>query len=69
MISRRLCWPQPDCRRNPLGPQAAKTYLEKHLDTFPTASLDDLIRHGLRSLQVGQVRVVGHTGLGAEAWI
>lgn len=30
--------------------QAAKTYLEKHLDSFPACSNDELIRHGLRSL-------------------
>jgi 20S proteasome subunit alpha 6 len=30
--------------------QAAKTYLEKHLATFPTATLDELVKHGLRAL-------------------
>lgn len=30
--------------------QAAKTYLEKRFDTFPPASLDELIRHGLKAL-------------------
>jgi hypothetical protein len=30
--------------------QAAKTYLEKHYESFPTASLDTLIRHGLKAL-------------------
>lgn len=32
------------------GSQAAKTYLEKHFESFPGASLDELIRHGLKSL-------------------
>lgn len=32
------------------APQAAKTYLEKHFETFPTASLDDLVQHGLKAL-------------------
>jgi len=31
--------------------QSAKTYLEKHYTCFETASLDDLILHGLRSLR------------------
>ena len=31
--------------------KAAKTYLEKKFDTFPSASLDELIRHGLRAIQ------------------
>ncbi|GLC36583.1 Proteasome subunit alpha type-1-B [Pleodorina starrii] len=31
--------------------QAAKTYLEKHFEAFPGASLDELVRHGLRALQ------------------
>ncbi|GAA6022434.1 hypothetical protein JCM11491_005504 [Sporobolomyces phaffii] len=31
--------------------QSAKTYLEQHFDAFPTASLDDLIRHGLHALR------------------
>ena len=31
--------------------QAAKTYLEKHLDSFPSATLDELIRHGLHAIQ------------------
>lgn len=30
--------------------QAAKTYLEKHFETFPTASLDELVQHGLKAL-------------------
>ncbi len=30
--------------------QAAKTYLEKQYETFPEASLDELIRHGLKAL-------------------
>lgn len=30
--------------------QAAKTYLEKHYESFPTASLEDLVQHGLKAL-------------------
>ncbi|KAL6749793.1 20S proteasome alpha subunit F [Haematococcus lacustris] len=30
--------------------QAAKTYLEKHYESFPAASLDELVRHGLKAL-------------------
>ncbi|KAL1681374.1 nucleophile aminohydrolase [Schizophyllum commune] len=31
--------------------QSAKTYLEKHYESFADASLDDLIRHGLHALR------------------
>ncbi|EFJ51391.1 20S proteasome alpha subunit F [Volvox carteri f. nagariensis] len=31
--------------------QAAKTYLEKHFETFPGANLDELVQHSLRALQ------------------
>jgi 20S proteasome subunit alpha 6 len=31
--------------------QAAKTYLEKHYESFPSCSLDDLIKHGLKAIQ------------------
>lgn len=31
--------------------QSARTYLEKNLDAFATASLDDLILHALRALR------------------
>ncbi|KAI9297518.1 hypothetical protein K502DRAFT_336929 [Neoconidiobolus thromboides FSU 785] len=31
--------------------QSAKTYLEKYLDTYPTASDDELIKHALQALQ------------------
>ncbi|KAJ1912892.1 Proteasome subunit alpha type-6, partial [Tieghemiomyces parasiticus] len=30
---------------------SARTYLERRFDTFPQASLDDLIEHGLRALR------------------
>lgn len=30
--------------------QAAKTYLEKKFDTFPSATLDELVKHGLKAL-------------------
>lgn len=33
-------------------PQAAKTYLERHFESFPSCSLDQLIQHALKSLQV-----------------
>lgn len=43
------------CPQNPaqcpvLCPQAAKTYLEKHFESFPTAGLEDLVQHGLKAL-------------------
>lgn len=31
--------------------QAAKTYLEKHFESFPPLGLDELVRHGLKALQ------------------
>jgi 20S proteasome subunit alpha 6 len=31
--------------------QAAKTYLERHFESFPSCSLDQLIQHALKSLQ------------------
>ena len=31
--------------------QSARTYLEKHLNEFPTNSLDELIKHALRALR------------------
>lgn len=30
--------------------QAAKTYLERHYETFASASVDELVRHGLKAL-------------------
>lgn len=30
--------------------QAARTYLEKHLDSFPSCSMDELVQHGLKAL-------------------
>lgn len=36
--------------------QAAKTYLEKHFESFPAASMDDLILHGLKALS-GSIQV------------
>lgn len=30
--------------------QAAKTYLEKHYEAFPAASVEDLVQHGLKAL-------------------
>jgi 20S proteasome alpha/beta subunit len=34
----------------PPPPQASKTYLEKHYESFPTASQEEMILHGLRAL-------------------
>lgn len=31
--------------------QSARTYLEKHLPTFPECDLNDLVAHGLRALR------------------
>ncbi len=31
--------------------QAAKTYLERHFESLPMATVDELISHGLKSLQ------------------
>jgi len=31
--------------------QSAKTYLEKHYETFADSSLEDLVRHGLHALR------------------
>lgn len=31
--------------------QSARTYLEKHLNEFPNCPLDELVKHGLRSLR------------------
>lgn len=30
--------------------QAAKTYLEKHYESFPKSNMDELVRHGLKAL-------------------
>jgi 20S proteasome subunit alpha 6 len=42
-----------ECKSMAIGArsQSARTYLEKHLNEFPNASLDDLIRHALRALR------------------
>ena len=42
-----------ECKAMAIGArsQSARTYLEKHLNEFPTNSLDDLIRHALRALR------------------
>ena len=39
-----------NCKAMSIGArsQSARTYLEKHLDQLPQASLEDLIKHGLR---------------------
>lgn len=31
--------------------QSARTYLERHLDEFPSATREELIRHALRALR------------------
>jgi len=42
-----------ECKAMAIGArsQSARTYLEKHLDSFKTCSLDDLIKHALRALR------------------
>ncbi|XP_045462966.1 proteasome subunit alpha type-1 [Harmonia axyridis] len=42
-----------DCKAMSIGArsQSARTYLEKHLDVFPTAPVEELIKHGLRALR------------------
>jgi len=42
-----------DCKAMAIGArlQSARTYLERNLDAFPEAALDDLIKHGLRALR------------------
>ncbi|XP_065225079.1 proteasome subunit alpha type-1 [Planococcus citri] len=42
-----------DCRAMAIGSrsQSARTYLEKHLDVFPSCSIEELIAHGLRALR------------------
>lgn len=42
-----------DCKAMSIGArsQSARTYLEKHLDEFLNASLEELIKHGLRALR------------------
>uniref|UniRef100_A0A2M4BWC5 Proteasome subunit alpha type n=1 Tax=Anopheles marajoara TaxID=58244 RepID=A0A2M4BWC5_9DIPT len=42
-----------DCKAMSIGSrsQSARTYLEKHLNTFPECSKDELIRHGVQALQ------------------
>jgi len=42
-----------DCRAMAIGArsQAAKTYLEKFLDSLPECELDELVKHGLRALR------------------
>lgn len=42
-----------ECKAMAIGArsQSARTYLEKHLNSFKTCSLDDLIKHALRALR------------------
>jgi len=42
-----------DCKAMAIGArlQSARTYLERNLDALPDASLDELIKHGLRALR------------------
>merc|ERR1712183_107247 len=42
-----------DCKAMAIGArsQSARTYLEKHLDTFPECTLEELVKHGLRALR------------------
>ena len=48
------------CKAMALGArsQAAKTYLERNLDTLANATQDDLIKHVLLALQVRPTRVL-----------
>lgn len=42
-----------DCKAMAIGArsQSARTYLEKHLNEFPSASLEETVKHGLRALR------------------
>lgn len=42
-----------DCRAMAIGArsQSARTYLEKHLNTFMDCDLQELVAHGLRALR------------------
>lgn len=42
-----------ECKAMSIGArsQSARTYLEKHLNEFPTCTLDELIKHALRALR------------------
>ncbi|XP_049537200.1 proteasome subunit alpha type-1 [Anopheles darlingi] len=42
-----------DCKAMSIGSrsQSARTYLEKHLNSFPECTKDELIRHGVQALQ------------------
>lgn len=42
-----------DCKAMSIGArsQSARTYLEKHLDTFTDCTLDELVRHALQALR------------------
>eukprot|EP00729_Bicosta_minor_P010195 gene10195-25214_t len=42
-----------DCKAQAIGArsQSARTYLERHLDSFPACDVDALVRHALRALR------------------
>ena len=42
-----------DCKAMAIGArsQSARTYLEKHLNTFPECAVEELVKHGLRALR------------------
>lgn len=42
-----------DCKAMAIGArsQSARTYLEKHLDSFKACNLEELVKHGLRALR------------------
>lgn len=42
-----------DCKAMAIGArsQSARTYLEKHLDEFPSCSVEELFKHGLRAVR------------------
>ena len=43
--------------------QSAKTYLEKNFETFPDATLDELMKHALKALDVSANEEVGCGGV------
>lgn len=52
LSGRHVCGSQQTFTSIYLCAQAAKTYLERHFVSFPSCSLDQLIQHALKALQV-----------------
>lgn len=63
-LNKSSCWQTAHRFCAPRPRQAAKTYLEKHHESFPTAPLDDLILHGLKAL-AGSLQASGQALLAA----